>query len=390
MNVKTSILTALLTLTMSACSHIDESDRLIYVKPADVKRRVLLEDFTGQRCVNCPKASDEIKALQEQYGEDHVIAVGIHSGPLGFYTKGDYLGLSTEVGDEYYDHWALEYQPVGLIDRGAPLEYIGGLEIPLYICDGLMCLANACITHTAVLVAPVGIVHIVVHEVIHFLGGSHLGAALSRRAEDGKMQGVDIVEHLVGRQIVGKRTVVHTVYPVVAAKAGTHVGGKSPAVVHGAGCIRCHKAQTVQRAVGQHAAPEALAHLPGSSEYVGHTVVAAQGHVGDLGSVHGLLGAHGLIQAAPKGEGAVSCNGVIHLDAGKIDLLALGIVSTGAETHGREIVSGNIVEHVIAAEQDGRVVVNPESSISKAAKESSSTSVTLWIPVSEILNMFFT
>lgn len=123
MNVKTSILTALLTLTMSACSHIDESDRLIYVKPADVKRRVLLEDFTGQRCVNCPKASDEIKALQEQYGEDHVIAVGIHSGPLGFYTKSDYLGLSTEVGDEYYDHWALEYQPVGLIDRGAPLEY---------------------------------------------------------------------------------------------------------------------------------------------------------------------------------------------------------------------------------------------------------------------------
>ena len=123
MNVKTSILTAMLTLTMSACSHIDESDRLIYVKPADVKRRVLLEDFTGQRCVNCPKASDEIKALQEQYGEDHVIAVGIHSGPLGFYTKGDYLGLSTEVGDEYYDHWALEYQPVGLIDRGAPLEY---------------------------------------------------------------------------------------------------------------------------------------------------------------------------------------------------------------------------------------------------------------------------
>ena len=93
------------------------------MKPADVKRRVLLEDFTGQRCVNCPKASDEIKALQEQYGEDHVIAVGIHSGPLGFYTKGDYLGLSTEVGDEYYDHWALEYQPVGLIDRGAPLEY---------------------------------------------------------------------------------------------------------------------------------------------------------------------------------------------------------------------------------------------------------------------------
>lgn len=112
-----------IVLLLTACSHIDEDDRLIYVKPAEVSRRVLLEDFTGQRCVNCPKANDEIKALQEQYGEFNVIAVGIHSGPLGFYTKGDYVGLSTEVGDEYYKHWALDYQPVGLIDRGAPLEY---------------------------------------------------------------------------------------------------------------------------------------------------------------------------------------------------------------------------------------------------------------------------
>ena len=53
-------------LFLTACSHIDEDDRLIYVKPAEVSRRVLLEDFTGQRCVNCPKANDEIKALQEQ------------------------------------------------------------------------------------------------------------------------------------------------------------------------------------------------------------------------------------------------------------------------------------------------------------------------------------
>lgn len=112
-----------IALLLVACSHIDEGDRLIYVKPADVKRRVLLEDFTGQRCINCPKANDEIKSLQEQYGEDNVIAVGIHSGPLGFHTKGDIVGLSTDVGDEYYNHWALEYQPVGLIDRSAPIEY---------------------------------------------------------------------------------------------------------------------------------------------------------------------------------------------------------------------------------------------------------------------------
>ena len=123
MNVKIYILTILLPLAMAACSHIDESDRLIYVKPAEVKRRVLLEDFTGQRCVNCPKASEEIKTLQMQYGEDYVIAVSIHSGPLGFRTNDNFVGLSTDEGDEYYNHWSLEYQPVGLIDRGAPMEY---------------------------------------------------------------------------------------------------------------------------------------------------------------------------------------------------------------------------------------------------------------------------
>ena len=84
MNIKTYILFAFAALAFMACSHIDEDERLIYVKPAAVQRSVLIEDFTGQRCINCPKASDEIKLLQEQYGEDNVIAVSVHSGPLGF------------------------------------------------------------------------------------------------------------------------------------------------------------------------------------------------------------------------------------------------------------------------------------------------------------------
>ena len=127
MNVKTYILTALATLAFVACSHIDEDDRLIYVEPTvpnnSVSRCVLLEDFTGQRCVNCPKANDEIRALQQQYGADTVIAVAIHSGPLGFHTNAKFVGLSTDTGDDYYNHWNLEYQPVGLVNRGVPTEY---------------------------------------------------------------------------------------------------------------------------------------------------------------------------------------------------------------------------------------------------------------------------
>lgn len=107
---------------LAACSYIDESDRLIYVKPANVSRRVLLEDFTGQRCVNCPKGTAVIEQLVEEYG-DAVIAVGIHGGPLGFKGNAKMVGLATDVGDEYYNHWQLEYQPVGLIDRHGAVNY---------------------------------------------------------------------------------------------------------------------------------------------------------------------------------------------------------------------------------------------------------------------------
>lgn len=122
MKIKAYITLFMTALLMAACSYIDEDERLIYVKPAPVERCVLIEDFTGQRCVNCPNAAEEIEKLIEQYG-DAIIAVSIHSGPLGFHTNARFYGLSTDIGDDYYNHWNLEYQPVGLIDRGAPVEY---------------------------------------------------------------------------------------------------------------------------------------------------------------------------------------------------------------------------------------------------------------------------
>ena len=109
-------------LSFTACSPIEEDEQLIYVKPAQAERRVLLEDFTGQRCVNCPSGTAVIEQLLQEYG-DAVIAVGIHGGPLGFKGNANTLGLATSVGDEYYNHWQLEYQPVGLVDRHGAVNY---------------------------------------------------------------------------------------------------------------------------------------------------------------------------------------------------------------------------------------------------------------------------
>lgn len=115
----TAILTAAI---LTACSHIDEDERYIYEKLEQADRVVLLEDFTGQRCVNCPRGTEVIEQLQKEFG-DKVIAVGIHGGPLGFAGTATAKGLATNVGDEYYDHWKLEYQPVGLVNRHGAVNY---------------------------------------------------------------------------------------------------------------------------------------------------------------------------------------------------------------------------------------------------------------------------
>ena len=107
---------------LSSCDTVDEADRYIYVKPAAVGRKVLIEDFTGQRCVNCPNATLEIEKMHELYG-DTVIGVGIHSGPFAKSTRGTPYALYTETGDEYFDYWKVESQPKGVIDRRGTSDY---------------------------------------------------------------------------------------------------------------------------------------------------------------------------------------------------------------------------------------------------------------------------
>ena len=129
-------ISSFLTLLLAACDHISDIDRIYDPIVAEdgqkdgqqdetqesVQRVVLLEDFTGQRCTNCPKATDVIELLQELFG-DKIVAVGIHGGPLAFAGSAKAVGLKTNTGDEYYNHWKMEYQPVGLVNRHGALNY---------------------------------------------------------------------------------------------------------------------------------------------------------------------------------------------------------------------------------------------------------------------------
>lgn len=122
---------------LAACDNLSEDERLIYEPiisdasqnnnqddeaPELTMRVVLLEDFTGQRCTNCPTAIGVIKQLQEACG-DALVAVGIHGGPLGFAGNAKLIGLATDTGNDYYNYWNLEYQPVGLVNRHGALNH---------------------------------------------------------------------------------------------------------------------------------------------------------------------------------------------------------------------------------------------------------------------------
>lgn len=119
-----NVSTFLIALVMlSACSSVSEDERFIYVPQPDVKRAVLIEDFTGQRCINCPNAAEKIEQLKKNY-PGSIVAVGIHSGPLAVFSRGKILGLRTEEGDAYYDHWNIQEEPTGYINRTGAISTI--------------------------------------------------------------------------------------------------------------------------------------------------------------------------------------------------------------------------------------------------------------------------
>jgi hypothetical protein len=83
-----------------------------------IVRNVLLEDFTGQRCSNCPDGANIINQMEEAFGE-RFIPVGIYWEPIAVPN-----GLATETGKEYYSHWNIEGQPAGRIARNGSIRYI--------------------------------------------------------------------------------------------------------------------------------------------------------------------------------------------------------------------------------------------------------------------------
>lgn len=104
-------------LCFTACETIDEADRWTEPAPVEMKKNVLVEDFTGQNCVNCPAAAELIHNLSATKMGEHIVAVSIHGGAMSIDATKSPFGLALPIGEEYNKHWGIQAWPSGIIDR---------------------------------------------------------------------------------------------------------------------------------------------------------------------------------------------------------------------------------------------------------------------------------
>lgn len=130
-----------LTLGLAAsCDNISEPDRIQEVEIAPAQRMVVLEEFTGQNCTNCPEGHDIVHSILDVY-PDAFIPVSIHAS--SFAISEDAGGLGTPEGAEYYLSNGQPALPSGVVNRQsgnldrsdwtAAVSRIISLETPLTI-----------------------------------------------------------------------------------------------------------------------------------------------------------------------------------------------------------------------------------------------------------------
>ena len=124
---KTFFISLVVAALVAGCDIVDEPYLVeigsVGPEPGEKVRKVLLEDFTGQKCPNCPEAAEIAHNLQD-INPDQIVILTIHAGfwavpsSSGNFTA-DYR---TSVGDDLNSSFNIEFNPTGMINR---TEYDG-------------------------------------------------------------------------------------------------------------------------------------------------------------------------------------------------------------------------------------------------------------------------
>lgn len=86
------------------------------LNPDTVFRKILLEEYTGHRCTNCPNAHDRVAQLLEAYG-DTLIPIGIHAGSLAA-TNAEYpYDFTNPISIQLYNDFSIPFVPIAIVNR---------------------------------------------------------------------------------------------------------------------------------------------------------------------------------------------------------------------------------------------------------------------------------
>ena len=122
MNFKKIFLYLLILPLMYSCEVINEDERLIEVELAPSNRVVLLTEFTGWACVNCPDAAAVANEIISICPEN-IVVVGMHPDGHGFTEpKGDALDLRSKEAMDYLTFYG------GSQSTGLPAGVINGTK----------------------------------------------------------------------------------------------------------------------------------------------------------------------------------------------------------------------------------------------------------------------
>lgn len=94
------ILYLLLLYSIVSCS--ENQPQYTLARPTPGERVVLVEEFSGARCPNCPQGTQELDNLKDIY-QDQLVVVTIHAGDFAFMYPESVFDFTTEEGDAILD-----------------------------------------------------------------------------------------------------------------------------------------------------------------------------------------------------------------------------------------------------------------------------------------------
>lgn len=106
-------------LGLGACDNIDEADRFLPYERPEVARKILIYEFTGQRCRNCPDGAQAVHSIQAN-NPGSVFAVNLHPENTVYTRPMGGLDLTCPEATFFYQYYTPSAFPAAVIGGAAP------------------------------------------------------------------------------------------------------------------------------------------------------------------------------------------------------------------------------------------------------------------------------